>query len=344
MKIGVTYDLKTDWVKSPDEPEDIHAELDKPKTVDNLVKALESTGHKIIRIGNVYNLLKQLDNLNVDIVFNITEGRHGRNRESQVPNLLEMKGIPFVGSDALTMGITLDKVVAKQIFISEGIPTPKYFVARENDDLKKLNTIGFPLIVKTRHEGSSKGINEQSVVKDLSSLKDRVAFINKNYKQPALVEEFIAGMEFTVPVLGNGADTQAMPIVQTTIEGKQDLGNMIYTNRRIYDTSVQYLCPAAVDASLAKKIQELAVRAFKAVECRDLARIDFRVDKKGNPYILEINPLPSFDEEDTFHLFPKLFGSSFEDTIHLILNFALKRYNLIKEDFPIFYKEGTGVL
>ncbi|MCA9405133.1 MAG: ATP-grasp domain-containing protein, partial [Candidatus Omnitrophica bacterium] len=245
----------------------------------------------------------------------------------------------FVGADALTLGLTLDKVVAKQVFLGEGIPTAEFFSTDNPDDAETLNTIGYPLIVKTRHEGSSKGITEESKVNNLEELKKRIRFVVENYNQPALVEKFISGQEFTIAVLGNGEEAQAMPVVQTSINGQKDFEDKVYTNRNIYDGSVKYLCPAPVSAELTKTLQNLAVQVFRAVDCRDLARVDFRVDKKGQPYVLEINPLPSFDVEDVFHLFPKCFGASFEETIKLILNLALKRYNLIDKNFPIFYQQ-----
>ncbi|MCA9398570.1 MAG: ATP-grasp domain-containing protein, partial [Candidatus Omnitrophica bacterium] len=281
MKIGFTYDLKTDWEFKGDEPRDINAELDKPETVDNVAAALEKAGHEVIRIGHIDNLLKQLDSLDVDIVFNMCEGKTGRNRESQVPVLLEMKDVPFVGADALTLGLTLDKVVAKQVFLGEGIPTAEFFSTDNPDDAETLNTIGYPLIVKTRHEGSSKGITEESKVNNLEELKKRIRFVVENYNQPALVEKFISGQEFTIAVLGNGEEAQAMPVVQTSINGQKDFEDKVYTNRNIYDGSVKYLCPAPVSAELTKTLQNLAVQVFRAVDCRDLARVDFRVDKKG---------------------------------------------------------------
>ncbi|MBF0522156.1 MAG: ATP-grasp domain-containing protein [Candidatus Omnitrophica bacterium] len=326
-KVGLTYDVKTDWALGSADPGDTCAEFDKPKTIDNIVRALESGGHTVDRIGNVHNLMKRLDNLDVDIVFNICEGRNGRNRESQVPVLLEMKGIPFVGADALSLGVTLDKVVAKQLFVYDGIPTPRFFVAHHTDNLEKLNTIGFPLMVKTRHEGSSKGISEKSRVEDYEGLKRQVQLVNEVYHQTALVEEFIKGKEFTVPILGNNPP-EAMPIIQVSIDGNSNLGNQFYTFERIASDRLQYICPAKISPELTKKMQELAIRVYKIVGCRDFGRVDFRVDDKDNPYALEINPLPSLDEQDAFNIFPQVLGSDYAKTINRILNFALERYGL----------------
>jgi len=136
--IGITYDLKSDWKFRPEDPTDANAELDSGETLEFVIAGLEASGHKVKKIGNAKNLLAEIDNLDVDIVFNICEGYHGRNRESQVPLVLEMYGIPYVGSDALTLGVTLDKILAKKCFIADGIPTPRYFEANTGDDLKVL--------------------------------------------------------------------------------------------------------------------------------------------------------------------------------------------------------------
>ena len=329
--IGITYDLKSDWQRNSDDPADINAEFDKPETVRRVVTALERGGHTVRRIGNIHSLLAQMDNLDVDIVFNMCEGMSGRNRESQVPIMLEMKGIPFVGGDALTLGITLDKVVAKKLFISEGIPTPRFFEANKGDDLEQINVIGFPLMVKTRHEGSSKGISKQSRVEDINGLKTQADMINNTYGQPALVEEFIRGEEFTVAVLGNDAP-QAMPVVQVSIDGNVRLGDEFYTHDRIASDSLQYVCPANIPDELTTRIKGLAVRVYQCVGCRDFGRVDFRVDNRGNPYVLEINPLPSLDVQDVFNIFPNVFGSNYDEIINKVVDFALKRYNMMDEE------------
>ncbi len=329
---GLTYDLKTDWVAHPDDPDDANAELDSPATMERIKLALEHAGHSVKKIGNARNLLKaiQHNDLDVDIVFNICEGYRGRNRESEVPVILEMNGIRFVGSDALTMGISLDKVMAKKVFISEGISTPRFFCADSHDNLEKLNTIGFPLIVKTRHEGTSKGLTVNSRVENYDGLKKQVDLINKKYKQTALVEEFIRGSEFTVAVLGN-KNPQAMPVVQVAIDGKTNLGNDFFTFERVIikEATVKYLCPAPISEKLTKEMQEMAVKAYQSIDCRDFGRVDFRVDEKGKPYVLEINPLPSLAEKDVFNIFPAAIGSNYDETLKKIINFAFERYGIV---------------
>ena len=333
--VGLTYDLKTDWVSNPDDPVDASAELDSPATMERITAALTNNGYTVKKIGNARKLLKLIhsDQLDVDFVFNICEGYQGRNRESEVPLLLEMHGVPFVGSDALTMGISLDKVAAKKCFIAEGVSTPRYFCATQMDNLEKINKIGFPLIVKTRHEGTSKGLTKSSRVEDTASLKRQVDIINKKYHQPALVEEFVKGSEFTVAVLGND-NPQAMPVVQICIDGKTNLGDEFFTFDRVIikEATVKYVCPAEISEKLTKEMQDLAVRAYQAIDCRDFGRVDFRVDEKGKPYVLEINPLPSLAEKDVFNIFPYAIGSSYDETINRVVNFALERYTVNKKD------------
>ncbi len=328
MKIGMTYNLKSDWQVTDGDMVDGNAEFDKPQTIDDLASIFESFGHTVIKIGNVQNLLAQIKTLDVDIVFNIHEGIGDRNRESQVPSILDLYKIPFSGSDALTLGITLDKMVAKKCFIADGVPTPRYFVAYNTQNLEKLNTIGFPLIVKTMWEGTSKGLSEKSRVEDFAGLKRQVKLIIEKYKQPALVEEFISGTEFTVGVIGN-ENPKAMPVAQVCIGGNIDLGDNFYTFELTQGNDVRYVCPAQISPQLTKKMQDISVAAYQSVGCRDYGRVDFRVDQKGNPYVLEINPLPSLDRKDVFNLFPKVIGTTFENILQQILNLALKRYGLI---------------
>lgn len=325
--VGLTYDLKTDYKFKEGDPPDANAEFDHPSTIDIIADAIRSQGVKVRKIGNAANLMEQIDRLKVDIVFNISEGVSGRNRESQVPILLEMAGIPFVGADALTLGVTLDKVVAKKIFIAEGIPTPKFFEVRDCGELLNLDHCEFPMIVKPRFEGSSKGVTESSRVKNEKELMRQVEYVINNYKQPALVEEFISGQEFTVALIGNG-NPEAMPIVQIKIDGDCRLNDKFYTFERISSSNLEYICPAQINRKLGDEISRLAVQTYKAVDCQDFGRVDFRVDNEDKPYVLEINPLPSLSRDDVFMTVAEHLGISYEDIVGRILSAALKRHNL----------------
>ncbi len=325
--VGLTYDLKTDYKFKEGDPLDANAEFDSLSTIDVIAEAISANGFKVKKIGNASNLMEKIDKLDVDIVFNISEGLTGRNRESQVPILLEMAGVPFVGADALTLGLTLDKVMAKKIFIAEGIPTPKFFEVSSAEGLINRDHCAFPLIVKPRFEGSSKGLTENSRVENIEELKKQVDFIVKTYKQPALVEEFISGQEFTVAIVGND-NPEAMPVVQIKIDGKLKLNDKFYTFARITSDRLEYICPAKISADLKKKLDELALKVYRSVECRDFGRVDFRVDNDGNPYVLEINPLPSLSTEDVFMLVAKNLGITYAQMVGKILNSAMVRNKL----------------
>lgn len=325
--VGLTYDLKVDYRFKEGDPEDANAEFDAKSTIAVITKALEKGGNKVVKIGNVNNLLEKISHLSVDIVFNISEGLYGRNRESQVPILLEMKGVPFVGSDGLTLGATLDKVIAKKIFLAEGIPTPRFMEAKDTQSLDNLDHLKFPLIVKPRYEGSSKGLSDQSRVENKTDLKKQVEFIVENYHQPALIEEFISGFEYTVAIVGNDPP-EVLPPVQIKIDGRFKLDDKFYTFARIKSNRLEYVCPENMPKELKEKIYDLALRSYLALECRDFGRVDFRVDNSGKPYVLELNPLPSLSSEDVFMTIAKRMGVSYDSLINRILNYALERHGL----------------
>lgn len=326
--IGLTYDLKTDYVFKDNDPPDANAEFDHPTTVNLIARSIESLGYKVVKIGNVLNLLKKIDSLKVDIVFNISEGVSGRNRESQVPIILEMMHVPFVGSDGLTLGLSLDKAMTKKILISENIPTPRFFETEDpSDNIAKLKDIKYPLIVKPRYEGSSKGLSEKSRVENIQELRNQVSYIVKTYRQSVLVEEFISGSEYTVALIGNNPPEAMFP-VQIKIDGRLNLGDKFYTFARIRSNRLEYVCSDKIDKGLKEKLMDLAIKTYNAIDCLDFGRVDFRVDQEGNPYVLEINPLPSLSGEDVFMCIANHLGVPYEDMLRRILAAAFLRYGL----------------
>lgn len=326
--IGLTYDLKTDYVFKDSDPPDANAEFDHPLTINLIARSIESLGYKAVKIGNVNELLKKLDNLKVDIVLNISEGISGRNRESQVPIILEMMNVPFVGSDGLTLGLSLDKAMTKKILISENIPTPRFFETEDPaNNAAKIKDVKFPLIVKPRYEGSSKGLSEKSRVENLDELREQIGYIVKAYKQSALVEEFIPGSEYTVAIIGNN-HPDVLPPVQIKIDGELKLGNKFYTFARIRSKRLEYVCTDKIDKTLKARLMDLALKTYKAIDARDFGRVDFRVDENNNPYVLEINPLPSLSSEDVFMCIANYLKVPYSEMIRRILEAAFLRYNL----------------
>ncbi len=340
MRIGLTYNVKTEFILKPGDPPDLNAEFDHEETVQHIEAALREHGHEVVRIGNARQLLQFNGHCKVDIVFNIAEGYGGRNRESQVPILLEMMGIPFVGADGLTLGLTLDKVLTKKVLIAEGIPTPGYVEVSQSDMLGPIE-LRYPLIVKLRCEGSSKGLSQRSLVNTPEELQRQVRWLAETYHNPAMfIEEFIEGEEFTVGLIGN-EQPDVYPVVQIALDGRTDLGRNFFHFAYLRSGS-DYICPAKIPEGLAKRMQELALRTYQAVECRDFGRVDFRVDRHGNSYVLEINPLPSLSTEDVFNFIAKTKGLTLHQVIHRILEAALVRCKLLPP--PVFGPQGRSTV
>ncbi len=330
FRVGLTYNVKSEFVPQPGDPPDINAEFDHEETVAHIERAIQEAGHTVVRVGNARRLLEQKAPLPVDIVFNIAEGYEGRNRESQVPILLEMMRVPFVGADGLTLGLTLDKVLTKKVLIAEGIPTPRYAETSDPEKLWQMD-LAYPLIAKLRCEGSSKGLSEKSLVNTPEELTRQVRWLIDTYKKSSVfIEEFIEGQEFTVAVIGNESP-EPYPVCQIALDGTTDLGRKFFTFAYLRAGS-DYICPAPIPAPLARQMQELAVRTYRAVDCRDFGRVDFRVDRKGRPYVLEINPLPSLSTEDVFNFIAKTKGLTHHQIIQRILETALIRTGLRPRD------------
>lgn len=327
LRIGFTYDAKDDYAIKPGDAPDKYAEFDFEETIVEIVNALATSGHEIVRIGHAQSLLDKIaGGERWDLVFNIAEGLKGRNRESQVPMILEMYDIPYAGSDALSMGITLDKAVAKMIIDYHGIRTPRFLEAATLADLDKFK-LNFPVFVKPSEEGTSKGISEEAIARDIDALSKRAASLIEEYKQPVLIEEFIYGQEFTVAVIGNESPI-ALPPVQIAIKGKTDLGDTVYTHAMVANDDVEYICPSSAPKALLEEMMKMTVDAYKALGCRDFSRMDYRVDQNGKPYFLECNPLPHLGESDVFPLVAAASGRTYKQIVAEILNYALKRYNI----------------
>jgi D-alanine-D-alanine ligase len=252
--------------------------------------------------------------------------------------MLEMIQIPYSGSDALTLGICLDKSRAKEILTYNKIPNAKFLVANQMEDITNCN-FEFPLIVKPISEGSSKGIFSSSFVKNTRELEEEVRRIIFSYNQPALIEEFLSGREFTVAVLGNGEETEILPIIEIRYDDfPQDVVPLYsYEAKWIMDTKENtfdvFECPAKIDSKLEEKIKETVLRTYNVLRCKDWSRIDVRLDKNGVPNIIEINPLPGImpdpNENSSFPKAARAAGMNYNQMIQRVLYSAAKRYKLV---------------
>jgi D-alanine-D-alanine ligase len=273
-----------------------------------------------------------------EIVFNVAEGASGISREAQIPAMLEMLQIPYTGSDPLTLATCLDKSRTKEILSYHCIPTSKFLLVESIGDLRNFS-LRFPVIIKPVAEGSSKGIFNSSFISRADELAERISANLNSYDQPILVEEFLPGREFTVALIGNGDETEVLPVIEINFgELPNDLVPIYsYEAKWIADTREKplniFTCPAKIDDGLRNKIAQAALKAFKALRCRDWSRIDIRLDRNGEPNIIEINPLPGIlpDPLDN-SCFPKAAraaGLNYGEMLNKVLLIAAKRYNLI---------------
>ncbi len=286
LVVGLAYNLKR---KSVSQSDDGEAEFDSEATISALLKALEANGHEARPLEATSDFPSKLQG--VDLVFNVAEGLRGRNRESQVPALLELMGVPYTGSDATALAITLDKGLAKRIVRQSGVPTANFLVMRTGKE-KLPPDLQFPLFVKPLAEGSSKGIvASRGVVRDEASLREVATGLIERYRQPALVEEFLPGREFTVGLLDNGR-IQVMPPMEILFGSKNE--NRVYAFEHKLDDNdmVSFQVPAELSSSLERELKKMATAAFRALGCRDFARIDLRLDGDGKVNFIECNPLP----------------------------------------------------
>jgi D-alanine-D-alanine ligase len=331
MRIGITYDLKSDAAAKPDQPDDLQEEFDSPTTIEAIASVLRGLGHTVEKLGDGRELLERLLADPPDFVFNFAEGQGvSRSREARVPAVLEMLGIPYTGSDPLAMAVTLDKDCARRIVSTGGVLIPTGYVVhpddsldevRDNDDVLDAETAG---IVKPAWEGSSKGIRGTCVVSDREQLTEVVASLRQGYRQPLLVEEFIDGDEITVGVVGNDPP-RIIGIMRVLPNFATDRFVYSLEVKRDYLRQVRYECPAPLSSQEEDAIRDAALRVYRLLSCRDVARIDFRL-RQGTPYFLEVNPLPGLNPESSdLVIMARLLGWSYEQLIESILQAALQR-------------------
>ena len=317
---------------------DTYAEWDTWETINALKDSLEQF-HNVILVEANEDAFNRFRELQPDIVFNIAEGAYGVSREAQIPAMLDMLQIPYTGSDALTLGICLDKARTKEILSYYGIPNAKFKVADNIDDIKNLS-FDFPLMVKPVCEGSSKGIYSSSFVRNEDELYSEVNRITKEYNQSALIEEFLPGREFTIAILGNGSDARILPIIEIVYdrypEGIVPLYS--YEAKWILDNKESefdvFDCPANIDPVLEEKIKKITLDTYNVLRCKDWSRVDVRLDKNGEPSIIEINPLPGImpdpTENSSFPKAARAAGMTYEDMINSVLYAAAQRYSIVK--------------
>jgi D-alanine-D-alanine ligase len=341
MRVGLTYTIKRGETEDGQEPpgsflSDAQAEWDAPETIAAVQSALEEH-HEVIPIEASEDAYAVLQETRPDIVFNMAEGTSGPCREGYIPSILEHLKIPYTASDPLTLSICLDKSRTKEILAYYGLPITRFRVV--NDHNFSFNTLHYPLMVKPLYEGSSIGIRNDSLVKTRREMRDRVMWLLNTYCEPAIVEEFLPGREFTVAILGNGEEARVLPIVEILFDSLPQGVNPIYSYEAkwVWDQSSNPLkifqCPAGLGTELQTEIESICLRAYSILRCRDWCRIDVRLDAAGRPHILELNPLPGIlpspEDNSCFPKAARAAGMDYNQLINAVLDIACKRNGLV---------------
>ncbi len=301
--------------------------------IEFIVNSLESAGFnvKVLPVFNARKFIKDLLNLKTDLIYNFCEMVELDSREEVfAAGLYELLKIPYTGAPPMTLGLCLDKSKTKIILSHYKIPTAKFELFTESFNGYKKLELNFPLIVKPVREDASSGINEKSVVYDIKELSERIEYILKQFKQPALVEEFIDGREINVAILGNNPPI-VLPISEIDFSQlPPNLPKIVsYEAKWIPDTEYYKktipVCPAPLEPELEARVKEIALLCYKTMGCRDYARVDMRVDKEGNPYVLEVNPNPDLSRNAGFMRSASVYGLTPAETIIKIAELALER-------------------
>jgi len=347
-RVAVLANIKDENQPRPEGvPPDAFADFDHIETIQSIQKAIETDGHETKFIMADENLPSELKEYQPDICFNIAEGLGGDAREAQVPALLEMLRIPYTGSRVLTNGIALDKTLTKRIWRDRSLPVAPFQEFIYGDEHLRAE-LKFPLFVKPAREGTGMGVDMKALVESKSELFERIHYIIDSYKQPALVEVYLPGREFTVGQLGyrdakrfsrhpewyDKDSFHRLPILELQTEKSATPG--IYSHaakaQQLGEVGApEYLCPADVEPALEKKLHHLALRGHNLIFATDISRVDFRLDAQGNPCLIEINPLPGLTPGyRDLCLQAAAEGISYEDLILEILYLAAGRWGLIE--------------
>lgn len=321
LKIGLTYDLRSDYLKEGYSMEET-AEFDKEETIEGIEQALHELGYITERIGNARHLMKALINGDSwDLVFNICEGMYGDSRESLVPALLDAYRIPHVFSGAVTLGISLNKALTKRLVRDAGIRTPDFFVINQPADVEHC-TLAYPLFAKPVAEGTGKGVEDRSVIRSKEELQKVSASLLHRFNQPVLVEEYLPGREFTVGVVGNGADAEVIGAMEVIY--KQPVTEVYsYFNKENYENLITY---QKVEGEWLKQCERMALKVWDVLEVHDGGRIDVRVDKEGQLSFIEINPLAGLNPKHSdLPILSRLNGIGYTELMEKIMNAAIKR-------------------
>jgi D-alanine-D-alanine ligase len=319
MKIGLTYDLRS-WYIDRGYSMDETAEFDKQETVDALENSLILMGHETEPVGNTFQLIDALSaGKRWDMVFNIAEGLYGDGRESVVPAILDQYKIPYVFSGPVIMGLSLNKHLAKLVVAARGVPvSPGYLVT----DMKELSncSLSFPLFVKPVSEGTGKGITEKSLVKNQNELEVMVKWVLSEFHQPALVEEYLPGREFTTGVVGHGDNAEFIGGMEVIC-----LNNLPYSVE-VKENYLNYCKYKPLDADIFEECKSVALNSWKALDAVDAGRVDLKADRNGKICFIEANPLAGLNPvHSDLPILSRMYGVEYQTLMEMIMRAAISR-------------------
>lgn len=326
-KVAIVCNLRPEGLECQG---DVFEEYDSYATVESLAQELESLGFEPVFIEQNHNFLQTISANRPDFVFNLAEGLGSfRGRESQVPSILESLGIPFTGSDSVSLAISLDKLLTHRNLSAGGIPVPTMRCFKAEADLMRLDEIfqeHSSWMVKPRWEGSSKGVFNDSLSSSPDDMAEKIRRIWSMYGQPALAESFLPGDEYTVGVVGNGFP-RVIGMMRISCPSQED-GPFIYSleNKRAWEGRILYQGPETMESDLRSTLEGAALKAFSVLELRDVSRIDFRLDETGTPRVIDVNPLPGMSPSySDLPILCRLSGSSYGDLVRVILEESMSR-------------------
>ena len=322
MRVGLTYDLRKDY-EGEEFDEELIAEFDSPETIDALENAIRRMGSETDRIGNAGRLMSRLaDGDCWDIVFNIAEGLYGYSREALIPAILESRGVACTFSDPMALSLALHKGMSKRIVRDLGLPTPDFAIVESVEDVEKIN-LPYPLFAKPVAEGTSKGVTTASKIGAKDDLEKVCSTLLARFKQPALVETYLPGREFTVGILGTGRRAATVGALEIILNDGAEREIYTFVNKEECEERVTYRLasdPLAVSAG------NLALAVWRGLGLRDAGRVDVRVDAYGIPNFVEVNPLPGLHP---FHsdlpIMCSQAGISYQTLIEKIMVSAMER-------------------
>lgn len=317
MKIGFCFDCKEDYGYTSNDLS--FCDFISPTAITFVKEVLERCGHEVTLIGNYKKLLEYLKQENTfDLIITAAEGIQSRNRESWITSICELHNLPCAGSDAYALIVTLDKILTKLIANYLHVPTPHFTEIASLDDIETLS-FNYPAILKPNYEGSSMGVKLINCKEDLLN---HAKLLFEKYSDKLIIEEFVPGKEITVSIV----EEKGKPYVFGMVESLQHDNEImpIYSSeiKRIYGCKKNLPRVSAKTASLLKNY---ALKMYSYLKCNDYCRIDFRLDKNDNPYLLEVTPLPALSETASFMMAAKLNNINPEDIFNNIVDNACNR-------------------